>query len=67
MCIVVDSRITWEDLHGRLRSGRYVAPPVKRIWLEKADGGQRPRSERGRPPIAAHAEGGPGALLRSPV
>ena len=31
-----------DDLHERLRSGRYVAPPVKRIWLEKADGGQRP-------------------------
>lgn len=30
------------DLHERLRSGRYVAPPVRRTWLEKADGGQRP-------------------------
>jgi group II intron reverse transcriptase/maturase len=30
------------DLHERLRSGRYQAPPVKRHWLSKADGGQRP-------------------------
>jgi RNA-directed DNA polymerase len=31
-----------QDLHERLRSGRYQAPPVERVWLEKADGGQRP-------------------------
>jgi RNA-directed DNA polymerase len=30
------------DLHERLRSGRYQAPPVKRHWLAKADGSQRP-------------------------
>ena len=30
------------DLHERLRSGRYQAPPVKRRWLAKADGSQRP-------------------------
>jgi group II intron reverse transcriptase/maturase len=30
------------DLHERLRSGRYEAPPVKRAWLEKDDGGERP-------------------------
>jgi RNA-directed DNA polymerase len=30
------------DLHERLRSGRYHAPPVKRHWLAKADGSQRP-------------------------
>ena len=30
------------DLHERLRSGRYQAPPVKRQWLAKADGSQRP-------------------------
>jgi len=30
------------DLHERLRSGRYYAPPVKRHWLAKADGSQRP-------------------------
>src|ERR1700681_1673699 len=30
------------DLHERLRSGRYYAPPVKRKWLEKDDGKKRP-------------------------
>jgi group II intron reverse transcriptase/maturase len=30
------------DLHARLRTGRYHAPPVERVWLEKEDGGQRP-------------------------
>ncbi len=30
------------DLHERLRSGGYQAPPVERVWLDKADGGQRP-------------------------
>jgi RNA-directed DNA polymerase len=30
------------DLHERLRQGRYVAPPVKRVWLDKEDGNQRP-------------------------
>jgi len=30
------------DLHERLRSGRYQAPPVERVWLDKDDGGQRP-------------------------
>jgi group II intron reverse transcriptase/maturase len=30
------------DLHERLRSGRYHAPPVKRHWRAKADGSQRP-------------------------
>jgi group II intron reverse transcriptase/maturase len=29
-------------LHERLRSGRYEAPPVKRAWLGKDDGGERP-------------------------
>ena len=29
-------------LHERLHSGRYHAPPVKRHWLAKADGSQRP-------------------------
>jgi RNA-directed DNA polymerase len=32
----------WRDLHERLRSGRYQAPPVKRHWLAKAEGSQRP-------------------------
>jgi len=31
-----------QDLHERLRSGRYIAPPVERVWLEKEDGSQRP-------------------------
>jgi RNA-directed DNA polymerase len=26
------------DLYERLQSGRYTAPPVKRTWLDKADG-----------------------------
>jgi retron-type reverse transcriptase len=30
------------DLHDRLRSGRYQATPVVRVWIEKEDGGQRP-------------------------
>jgi len=30
------------DLQERLHSGRYQAPPVERVWLEKDDGGQRP-------------------------
>lgn len=30
------------NLHGRLQSGRYKAPPVKRVWLAKEDGGKRP-------------------------
>ena len=30
------------DLHERLRSGRYQATPVERVWIEKDDGGQRP-------------------------
>jgi RNA-directed DNA polymerase len=30
------------DLYERLRSGRYHAPPVERVWLAKDDGKQRP-------------------------
>jgi RNA-directed DNA polymerase len=30
------------DLHERLRSGRYQAVPVERVWIEKEEGGQRP-------------------------
>ncbi len=30
------------DLHERLRSGRYKAPPVERAWLDKEGGGKRP-------------------------
>ena len=31
-----------KDLHQRLQSGRYKAKPVKRIWIPKANGKQRP-------------------------
>ena len=30
------------DLHERLRSGRYQAAPVERVWIETEGGGQRP-------------------------
>jgi group II intron reverse transcriptase/maturase len=30
------------DLYERLRSGRYQAAPVERVWVEKDDGRQRP-------------------------
>ena len=30
------------DLHERLRDQRYVAPPVERVWIEKAGGKKRP-------------------------
>jgi len=30
------------DLHQRLRTGRYRALPVKRIWIDKEDGKERP-------------------------
>jgi group II intron reverse transcriptase/maturase len=30
------------NLYERLRTGRYKAPPVKRAWLDKDDGGKRP-------------------------
>jgi RNA-directed DNA polymerase len=30
------------NLHERLRSGRYKAPPVERAWLDKEDGSKRP-------------------------
>ena len=31
-----------ENLHERLKSGTYKAPPVKRAWLDKEDGSKRP-------------------------
>jgi RNA-directed DNA polymerase len=31
-----------EALHERMRAGRYEAPPVKRVWLDKEDGTKRP-------------------------
>ncbi len=30
------------NLHERLVSGRYVAPPVERVWIEKDNGKERP-------------------------
>ena len=30
------------DLYDRLRSGRYQAPPVERVWLDKEEGKKRP-------------------------
>ena len=30
------------ELHSRLKAGRYRAPPVKRVWIEKEDGKKRP-------------------------
>ena len=30
------------DLHDRLRSHRYKAPPVERVWIEKEGGKKRP-------------------------
>lgn len=30
------------DLHDRLRTKRYTAPPVERAWIDKEDGSQRP-------------------------
>ena len=31
-----------QDLYLRLKSGRYKAPPVARVWLDKEDGRKRP-------------------------
>jgi RNA-directed DNA polymerase len=31
-----------ENLHQRLREGRYRAPPVRRVWIDKEDGRRRP-------------------------
>ena len=30
------------DLHERLRTGRYFAPPVERVWIDREDGKKRP-------------------------
>ncbi len=30
------------DLHRRLKEGKYQAPPVLRVWIEKEDGKERP-------------------------
>jgi len=31
-----------QSLHQRYKEGKYVAPFVRRVWLEKEDGSQRP-------------------------
>lgn len=31
-----------EDLHERFKSGRYKAPPVRRVYIPKGNGGRRP-------------------------
>ncbi len=31
-----------QELHQRLKEGRYKAPPVERVWIAKEDGTQRP-------------------------
>ena len=37
-----DAEANLLDLMGRMKSGRYRAPPVRRHYIPKADGGQRP-------------------------
>jgi len=37
-----DLEIRLKDLHARLHSGRYHPQPVRRVWIPKADGKQRP-------------------------
>ena len=37
-----DLLVRVKDLHDRLQSGRYKAQPVKRLWIPKGDGQQRP-------------------------
>ena len=34
-------KVNLQDLLDRIRSGRYVAPPVRRAYIPKADGSQR--------------------------
>jgi retron-type reverse transcriptase len=34
--------INLEELYRRYKEGSYIAPPVKRIWIEKEDKSQRP-------------------------
>jgi retron-type reverse transcriptase len=34
--------VNLDDLLGRIKSGRYVAPPVRRHYIPKADGTKRP-------------------------
>lgn len=37
-----DLEANLRDLRERLRTNRYVAPPVERVWIEKEDGKKRP-------------------------
>jgi group II intron reverse transcriptase/maturase len=37
-----DLRVNLEDLHERVQSGRYRASPVRRVYIPKPDGRQRP-------------------------
>lgn len=34
--------VNLNDLHQRLKNGKYRASPVKRVWIDKPDGGKRP-------------------------
>jgi RNA-directed DNA polymerase len=38
----VDLEANLLDLHERMFSGRYIAPPVERVWIDKEDGKKRP-------------------------
>lgn len=31
-----------QSLYQRYKAGRYTAPPIRRVWIEKEDGSQRP-------------------------
>ena len=42
MSIKKDEQCNLQDLHQRIQSGRYKSKPVKRLWIPKADGEQRP-------------------------
>ena len=37
-----EATLDLSDLLGRIKSGRYHAPPVRRAYIPKADGTQRP-------------------------
>ena len=37
-----DLEANLRDLHERLKTNRYVAPPVERVWIEKEGGKKRP-------------------------
>ena len=51
------------DLYERLKDQRYVAPPIKRVWIDKEGGKQRPDRAVGdrrqdRPESGIDADGG---------